>query len=58
MLTMTRNEFESLKAKIRTEERLYLTELKTLQRFDVLKAIRLRLNLLNEKASAYKQNKP
>ena len=48
----------SLKAEIEHEEHLYLIELRTKQRFDILKALKVKINLLKQKLAAFKSNNP
>jgi hypothetical protein len=55
---MLHNQLIQLKARIEHEERLYRTELKTTQRFENLKAIRLRISTLKQQLSKLEGNQP
>ena len=55
---MTDKNIAALKAEIIDKERLYLTELKTTQKFENLKAIRLKINMLKQQLLPNQQNEP
>lgn len=55
---MNPHELTLLKAEIQREENLYLSELNAMQRFDVLRAFRLKINMLKKRLLDYELGKP
>ena len=55
---MLNHEIIQLKAQIEYEEKLYRAELETAQKFDNLKAIRLRISILKQQLIKLEGNEP
>ena len=52
---MKDEELKALKAQIKIEQTSYLTELKSTQKFEKLKAIRLKINVLIQQLPEYER---
>jgi len=55
---MLHNEIIQLKTQIEHEETLYRAELRTAQKFENLKAIRLKISILKQQLSRLEGNEP